>query len=77
MAGGELVDVVNVSLRSHHSQEPSQRSGESQLREECDAAARVARHERSIRQDEPPTIVPPLLRHVGEQSSSRVVGYRE
>jgi hypothetical protein len=74
---GELVEVIDEPLRSGHLKETSQRPAESQLREECDTAAGIARHECSVRQDEPPTVVPPFLRHVGEQWNSGVVGERE
>jgi hypothetical protein len=77
VAGGELVEFIDEPRRSDHAKEPSQRPAKSQLREENDTATRVARHECSVRQDEPPTVVPPLFRHVGEQSSSGVVGERE
>lgn len=77
MVGDELVEGIDERLRPDDSKEPSQRPGESNLREECDAAACVAWHERSVLQDEPPAVVPPSLGHVGEQLSSRVVGERE
>jgi|RhiMetdeSRZDD1v2_1073273.scaffolds.fasta_scaffold1188049_2 hypothetical protein len=76
MARDEPVEVVDEPLRSDHAEEPSQRPTESQLREQCDAAARVARHECSVRQGEPPTVALPLLGHVSEQPSCGVVGER-
>ena len=76
VAGGELVELIDESLRSDHSKKPSQRPGESKLQEECDAAALVAWHERSVPQDEPPAIVSSFDGHVDEQLSSGVVGER-
>lgn len=77
VAGDELVEGIDERLRLKDSKKPSQRAGESHLREECDAAACVAWHERSVLEDEPPAVVPLVLGRVGEQLSSRVVGERE
>jgi hypothetical protein len=77
MAGDELVEGIDEPLRPHESKEPSQRASESHLREECDAAACVARYGCCVPQDKPPAVVPAFFGHVGEQLSSRVIGERK
>jgi len=75
--GDELVEGIDDRLRPNDSKEQSQRPGESQLCEKCDAASCVARYGCGVPQNEPPAVVPPRRGNVGEQLNSRVVGERK
>jgi hypothetical protein len=77
VAGDQLVKRIDEPPCPDSSKDASQRSGEPQLGEQCDAAARVARNESSILQDDPPAVVPPFLGHVDQQENSRVVVERQ
>ena len=77
MVGDELVERINRSLGSELLKRPPQPPRPAQLREESDAAARIAGHDCSLPQDEPPAIEPLGLGHAREQRCSRRVCERQ
>ncbi len=77
MVGDELVERIDGPLGSEHSKQLPQPPRRLQLRRERHAAARIAWHECSVTQDEPPAIEPLGLGHAREQRCSRRVRERQ
>jgi hypothetical protein len=77
MLGDELVERIDRSLGSELLKRPPQPPRPAQLREEGHAAARIAWHECSVTQDEPPAILPLVLGHIREQRHSLGVCERQ
>jgi hypothetical protein len=77
MAGEHLVDAVDERAGPERSQAATERPRQPQLGEHSDPASVVAGEGRAVAQDEPPALVPPLVRDRLEQALRRLVGQRE
>ena len=77
MVGDELVERIDRFFGSELLKRVPQPPRPAQLREESNAAARIAWYECSVTQDEPPAIEPLGLGHAREQRCSRRVCERQ